>query len=65
MSLDNTSLQSLSNINRFLQKFVNEPRYKYGLGRLRTLIIAGFGNIIDKVYEIELYITHLTKRILM
>ena len=32
---------------------------------MRILIIAGFGNIIDKVYEIELNITHLTKRNLM
>ena len=32
---------------------------------LRVLIITEFGNIILKVYEIELNMTHLSKRILM
>jgi hypothetical protein len=34
-------------LNSILVKLVN------GLGGLRTLIIAGFGNIIDKVYYLK------------
>ena len=38
---------------------------KYNKFGRRILFIAGFGNIILEVYEIELNITHLSKRILM
>jgi hypothetical protein len=50
-------VQAKNSLNNLYTWTKFKHRYQDGLGGLRFLIIAGFSNIIDKVYDYQNYLS--------